>query len=642
MSLVAENKDASLSRLEEKADSGMGNNLVPGIISSILDISDYKLSKDEVEFLEDLWYSENSENFIDVLASYKLLRRIWYWKFDIKRLLHFSYNDGKERLLLLWETLFNNQGEFSEDDIREFFIELLETDYDRLKYLIKDIWINSINVLLDFENIIWFKLKLDDIKKLVSFLRERFSNIDYKNILALFFDTYFIGENGADYVYKFQIIVDLLIGLWAVSVEEILDFKYFIKYNNIRICEKVILDANKREWYLSKKDYILRWDYSYRNLSLNDFDVLVKHRRDIENGDYVGNKDYIKGDLFSLLDIYIDEGGEELLLNDDYRDIVVETKLDWDQIGGRNLRISNKSFFDVTNLRWVGIEEQLLVNRIFASILPMARLLRLESTKEKNNKEDDNDKKRKKGPEISECVSVDVNNVFWKEVCGFNENTPYEIINFVRVIYQFLTMDFDRAFSYKNMSKDWIIFDFDCIFSKDIFFEESVGNYMKIFRDQSFYPEFKEIFFLIKNYVHNYCTEELEKYLKAEENINDLKNNINLSKDKKSLKKNISLYKKQLWEIYLYYVWVDAVDSYLEKLEKEDLEESEIEFLQKWMEEYSEILERNRIMLEKVLSREAIFSMSNFVISLWIRDEKILEFASRTDEDEWGDITNYL
>ena len=182
----------------------------------------------------------------------------------------------------------------------------------------------------------------------------------------------------------------------------------------------------------------------------------------------------------------------------------ISDKVNWKQIRENNIQIWDMSFFDINDKK-VTTEEQYIINRIFSPFFPMTRVLKLINWKTK-------------------YVSIDVEwNKEWIDLIKFNSNIPEEITHFFRMIYQYLTLDYDRWENH-NLTKDNIIFDFDYMFSHpSVDSDNNDPNWFsKYFNDENLYEEMWEIFYILKDYINSEIL-ELKKYYFTEIEKNNKK-----------------------------------------------------------------------------------------------------------------------
>ncbi len=533
-----------------------------------------------------------------------------------------DYEEIKDKINILRKLENINIENINWKNIYDFFWFKL----DKLKLLINEIWVTNFDILLNFKQIKEIdKLGVNNLNSILDILNTKFNYkkehwfkyYDIIKIISFTEENYNTRDNFSYIKNRFNNLENKLILLnkiWVKNMSELIDFKYFIEFNNILIFEEIINEAiEKYTNYKDIKNHILKWNFKYKDLSEEDYNTLTKYKKGRTNNIYTDTENT---PFLSLTDIDVDESD---ILNIKVKEEKYKPELSWTQI--KEKRISLKDWRNLWNINNISTtwEEQLHIFRLLWSIFPIAPILRIHS---KNNNK-------------VEYASIDIwkwdKTWEWKEITWLN--APTKLINFMRVLYQFLAMDFDRHEWYNHNFEDNIIYDIDLIFKRWVHFQEESSYYSSIFNKPIFYPEFKKLFFLIKNYVHNNCVDELKKYKKNELEIKKLIENTNISSSKDNLEKNLKQYKKLLWKIYLYYPWIENTDKYLKKIKTEDLEIPEIEKIKEWMKEYSKMLEKNRIITEKVLSREAILSMKNFVRSLWIKNKRILEFAETSDKE---------
>ncbi|MCD5380623.1 hypothetical protein LR004_01740, partial [Candidatus Gracilibacteria bacterium] len=164
----------------------------------------------------------------------------------------------------------------------------------------------------------------------------------------------------------------------------------------------------------------------------------------------------------------------------------------------------------------ITIDVQLVINRLFAPYFPMTRLLKLFNQEEK-----DKDIER-----VENYVSIDVeNNDNGIELCKLKDEVPEKIEKFFIMIYQFLTIDYDRN-KEKNLGKKNIVYDFDLMFDGKR--DDSLQFLGNTFDNDKLYNEMEEILFTLKDYLSNEVDELLEIYKDKE----DVKNILERLRDR--------------------------------------------------------------------------------------------------------------
>ena len=171
------------------------------------------------------------------------------------------------------------------------------------------------------------------------------------------------------------------------------------------------------------------------------------------------------------------------------------TEIDWIQEKGKKIIIWKQYFYSVNN-KEDNLPLQLAVNRLFAPFLWMTKLIKLKNWKE----------------EV--IVSIDVNDKNATNILWYEESTPETIKDLLRIIYQFIALDWDRKIEH-NL-ENGIIFDFDFIMGDIFYFSSDNINFKNLGK---FKQKSSEIIYAFKVYLLKFSKEEINKlWKKTQEN----------------------------------------------------------------------------------------------------------------------------
>ena len=232
------------------------------------------------------------------------------------------------------------------------------------------------------------------------------------------------------------------------------------------------------------------WEDFYKKISwekiLDLSKTVMKYKENSSSPNYSWKYDEIIWP-FSLIDLNLTKS-----------DIVKWVKI-WEQKKWWKMNFLNQRFFSVNEkIEWeskiiVNKESQLLVNRIFSPFLSMTRLIRLKNWK-------------------TTVASIDVNHKEAEWILKHKEWVKNEILDFLRIIYQYITLDVDRNRWPKHNLENGIIFDFDYMFYCNDFIEngDEVDFWLiKLTKEEK--EDYSNILFFFKTYIVKYCIEEKEK-----------------------------------------------------------------------------------------------------------------------------------
>ncbi len=471
---------------------------------------------------------------------------------------YFNYDNLNDNLEILSNHWFDEINDFI--DLQNIIIWAYSMNLISVLKILNNYWIKNKEDLVSFQWIIinGERNNVNNILKI--FTSNRITNIDD---LAKFQDTFIHSKSD-----------ELNSSLELLKIHWIKDKDSWLKLQDIFIntlpedLEIILENSKELNWDL-KIDFILRNSYikgksrlnykrfKYRKLNINDFEELTKYRNALDSENpYLSPNENLIGKEYKK---YLEDKPNSIIGTKSMSliDVNPNKSVNWKQKVWKEILIDKMNFFHINNDKWISYEEQLLINRIFSPFFPMARLIKLKNWK-------------------TEYVSINVeeikterNQSSWKEICWFKESTPEEIKKYFRLIYQFLASDFDRT-KINNISDDWIIYDFDDIFNRK---RKNTDIFKNTFNDQQFHNEFSKIFYIIKNYIHNYCIEEINRLTEK-------------------LKSTLDENKK---------------DKIIIKIE----------------------------LLKKLLNREAQFTLTNLISFIKIKDEKILNFATESDNKNY-------
>ncbi len=261
--------------------------------------------------------------------------------------------------------------------------------------------------------------------------------------------------------------------------------KWIIKHLNEWEKNKSIFTQNR---YIENDKNALTWNYI---------------RKERSTSEYVDFAKRYKGDIWK--NAYIIEHTPNQFNNffsqTNWRTEDIE--LTWMQEREKNHNIGKESYFDINSKNYeVDRYVQLAVNRLFAPLFPMTRLLKLINWE-------------------SNYVSIDVeDNEDGIVLCQLKEWIDPNINKFFIMIYQFLTLDYDRNEN-ENIWKKWIIYDHDWVFPYHNRLHKKYWYFFnEIFDNEKKYPEMGEILYTLKDYLTDEVERLLEYYAKQwEDNI---------------------------------------------------------------------------------------------------------------------------
>ncbi len=497
----------------------------------------------------DYWFVGLSEEcFINNFNNYLLFKERWLLEdknnsYILESFHHVTNEDFfehdtsdiKRKLELLEEIWFKTLDELY--CIKQAFAR---SKVENLEYVIRELWIANEDWTIDKDDInhLFYVMEYNSKKTIAStsdFIKKELWITKKRNLVEL-----------VDWlvpVYKDNNLYEkmkILKSLWINDENGFMRFRDTLRLMKLNLLEFISLDENLsnekkldlilKNTYVKNDNYLIFWNFKYKRPNIDDFALLLKCRYNkwIFSNHYVGEKVRHPFSLMNSKVSYI---------------------LSWKQIMWKQMNIWEESYYSTNADKWLLPESQKIISDIFASFFPMARMKKVMNWK-------------------SEYVSVDVNSDEWIEICWFDSNVPERLKNFIRMIYQYLTLDWDKV-ERRNLTKEGIYFDYDLALVTPTFYED-IDFYEGIFHDKKLHEEFKQIFCLVKNYVHMYCEEEMDRYE--------------------------------------------------EELQSNKLDDSKIK-----------ILKSNISLLKRILNREQQFTMSNLVSSLWIDNEKILDFAFKSD-----------
>lgn len=356
-----------------------------------------------------------------------------------------------------WEDIIDLIKYFKFQKIKLFFGKnwIIQTSEELKKIFANKIKWNDIMYL----TVYW---KLENIKL---FFGEKFYNIKNKNDLEELIKK--DNWNYISYIIRDCDIktINLLINKHKINTTMDLE-------NNIQLFAQNI--------YIRKNSNILKWSYHKKEIKYQSFfNFINQYKWYISNNVYLTehNEDQFNN-FFSQTNLKIEN-----------------SKLDWEQNRERNHKIWKESYFDINEKSINTKEIQLAVNRLFAPLFPMTRLLKLINGK-------------------VNYVSIDVeNNEDGIKLNQLKEGTNENINKFFIMIYQFLTIDYDRREN-KNLWKKWIIYDHDLMFHTI----EYSRFFYNIFDNENNFEEMWNILYMIRDYLTDEVNRLLEYYSKKWEN----------------------------------------------------------------------------------------------------------------------------
>ncbi len=246
---------------------------------------------------------------------------------------------------------------------------------------------------------------------------------------------------------------------WKISLEII--FKKY-RINTLADLERNI-SLILQNIYVENDENLIIWEYEPQDRDFVVFTQKYKPQIDSDNSYLVWTwtPNFEQDWVFSLLSLQ------------------TWTHIIWEQEKWRKHIIWEQTFFDINKKKKnVTLEVQLAINRLFAPIFPMTRLLRLTNWK-------------------TNYVSVDVvDNEDWVELSQLKDSISPEINKFFIMIYQFLSLDYDRWWSH-NVWKNFTIYDFDFLFH----LKDNLNFFDWIFDNPALFEEMWEILYTLKYYL---------------------------------------------------------------------------------------------------------------------------------------------
>lgn len=416
------------------------------------------LNRPESFYILDLiekWYTENIklffwrniynitdkkvfEEFLRNINSKRISNLIKFWNIENIKLFFWEY----------W--ILKDKKEF------EYFFENPESFYTL--YLIEH-W-NNDNMKIFF----WKDAIIKDKKELNDFLNNPknhyilylIENLNTDNIKIFFWKESIIKDKKEleDFLNNPKIFYLLcLFENWNLFILEKLVEKV---RDNIYNLENII-NFFLQNIYIKNLDNLIVWTYKSEKVDI--FNFLEKYKPNQFENSFLNNQS--SNPFFSLIDLPINH------------------KVSWQQKVNIKQTIWDQSFFDINKKKKdITPEVQLAVNRLFSPLFPMTRLLKLVNWN-------------------TNYVSVDVeSNNQWINLCKLNDNIADEINMFFIMVYQFLTLDYDRFYE-KNLWKKFIIYDFDFMFIDEL----NLGFFDNTFNKPELFNEMWEILYTLKDYL---------------------------------------------------------------------------------------------------------------------------------------------
>lgn len=291
------------------------------------------------------------------------------------------------------------------------------------------------------------------------------------------------------------------------------------RYNEIKSPEIPYINFVLQNLFIHNKKYLISNNFPYQTdfINIDNLQDLLNLRKDVQwINTYIWKK--LNSSLFSLLDMKVKE------------------KICWKHEKWKKINIWDQHFFEINWDTWAKTNIQLYLNRLFAPLFPMTRLIKLTNWNTK-------------------FVSVDVWNEIIKwdftqgiDICWFKDNISENIKDIFVLIYQFLAKDTDRQKGFRNISKNWIIFDFNYISRFSHVLDYEFKNPLK--NPWNEIEKLSNFFYILKNYIHSLC--ETEK-IRLNNELSNCKNiqRITIIKDNLKIIDMIYVQEKQLTLINL-------------------------------------------------------------------------------------------
>lgn len=523
---------------KESVKTNITNLLTKKECLELITINVWITNKDEILEFENILKYAKTDNLYFFINECKITDKDTLLK--IESLLRYqNINVIKDNLEVFEIHWLNNKNDIV--DFKDVLVLRESGSLNNLLEVLHSYWIGWRKDLLDFINILMhWKSRIIDYNLSVlesHWITDKNDLLEFQDILihanfkTLDENLTILKNHWITNKNDFIRLQDVLIYTLPYNLNMILD-------NNKESDKDSIIDYILKNAYICDKEKLNFKHFKYTKLDNKDLEELTKYRNPINSDTFIDNLES-SSQAFSILDIETSK------------------KISWKQKKGKEITIWDMNFFHINNDKWITTEEQLLVNRIFAPYFPMTRLLKLKNWK-------------------VDYVSINIEDKIkeWKdlsgkEVCWFKDSVPKEIKSLFRLLYQFLTWDFDRC-SWQNLSRDWIVFDFDYIFNRK---RNNIYHFKYIFEKHELHDEITKLLFIIKNYIHNYCIEELKRY------------NNRLS---------------------------SALDKNKQKDTKLKIK-----------------------LLENILNKEKQLSMTNLVSFLLIEDKKTLDYATASDNENF-------
>jgi len=402
-----------------------------------------------IEILEIFVMWQSIDEFKELIRNNQIIDLIKYWNSENIRLF-FSKNwlikDTKSLEDLLnnpkWYEIENLIKYWNSENIRLFFSKEFYNVNDK----------KSLEDLLD--NPRW-----DKIKDLIE-------NWNLENIRLFFSKDWLIKDKNSleDLLDNPRWVeIKYLIEDWNSESIRLFFSKYWLIKGTKSLEESI--DLIIQNYYIKNKSNLIRWRYRTKKRDILSF--IQKYKPQInKNNPYIQwnnykQKEYWVGEFFSIINLK------------------TNIDLNWKQVREKMHTIWWQDFFDINdNKTNITVDIQIAINRLFSPLFPMTRLLKLINWKINN-------------------VSVDVeNNDSWVDLSKLKDSIPEEIIKFFIMIYQFLTLDYDRRL-WHNIWKENTIYDFDLIF----YGIRNLDFFDWIFNNRKYYQEMWKILYILKDYL---------------------------------------------------------------------------------------------------------------------------------------------
>jgi len=184
--------------------------------------------------------------------------------------------------------------------------------------------------------------------------------------------------------------------------------------------------------------------------------------------------------------------GKQFHIEGPFSLIDLETKAEINsiQVAWKEIPIWEQRFYSINDR--IPVKLQLIINKLFAPYIWMTRLIQIRNKKE------------------NQVVSIDVNHKQAEHILGYKENTPENIKDLLRIIYQFIAMDNDRRAEWNHNIENDIIYDFEWIWAHH-FIDFTDKNNINLTFKKNQYKEIAEIIYFFKTHIYSTSEKEIAR-----------------------------------------------------------------------------------------------------------------------------------